>query len=125
MPSLYGVIADVRRAHRTSAASKTLDMLIAELGHTRDNLRDALANLDGKPLPTGGREVLDDVLTRAEDAGVDDLDYPPPPRGPAVYEPLDEGTAGIGALLAISSLIVFVLAVIAIVAGLNQHLHFL
>jgi hypothetical protein len=125
MPSLYGVIADVRREHATPAASKTLDILTGELGRTRDNLRDALANLDGRQLPPGGKDVLDEVLARAEREGVDDLDYPPPPRDPAVYEPLEEGEAGIGILLAISSLIVFALAVVAIVAGLNQHLHFL
>ena len=125
MPSLYGIVADVRREHPNQAASKTLDILIGELGRTRDNLRDALANLDGRQLPPGGKEVLEDVLARAEREGVDDLDYPPPPRGPAVYEPLEEGEAGIGVLLAISSLVVFALAVAAIVAGLNQHLHFM
>ena len=125
MASLYGIIADVRREHTNQAASKTLDLLIGELGRTRDNLRDALANLDEKQLPHGGREVLDEILTRAEQAGVDDLEYPPPPAPPPVYEQLDEGTMGIGVLLAISSLIVFVLAVVAILAGLNQHLHFL
>jgi hypothetical protein len=125
MPSLYGVIADVRREHSTPAASKTLDILTAELGRTRDNLRDALANLDGRQLPPGGKDVLDDVLARAEREHVDDLDYPPPPKGPPMYEPLEDGEAGIGILLAISSVIVFALAVVAIVAGLNQHLHFL
>lgn len=124
MASLYGIIADVRREHPTPAASKTLDILTGELGRTRDNLRDALANLDGRQLPPGGREVLDEVLTHAEREGVDDLDYPPPPRGPDVYEPMEQGEAGIGILLAISSLVVVVLAVVAIIAGLNQHLHF-
>jgi hypothetical protein len=125
MPSLYGIIADVRRERPSPATTKTLDLLIRELGHTRDNLRDAVSNLDGRELPPGGREVVDEVLFRAERTGVDDLQYPPPPRGVVVYEPLDEGTAGIGFLLALSSLVVFVLAVLAILAGLNQHLHFL
>jgi hypothetical protein len=125
MSSLYGIIADVRRERPSPATTKTLDILISELGRARDNIRDALANLDGRELPPGGREVVEEVLARAERAGVDDLQYPPPPGERVVYEPLDEGTAGIGALLAISSLIVFALAVIAIVAGLNQHLHFL
>jgi hypothetical protein len=123
--SLYGIIADVRRERPSPATTKTLDLLIRELGHTRDNLRDAVSNLDGKELPPGGRETVDEVLFRAEQAGVDDLEYPPPPGGPVLYEPLDEGTAGIGVLLAISSLVVFVLAVLAILAGLNEHLHFL
>jgi hypothetical protein len=123
--SLYGIIADVRRERPSAATTKTLDLLIRELGHTRDNLRDAVSNLDGKELPPGGREIVDEVLFRAERAGVDDLEYPPPPGEPVIYEPLEEGEAGIGVLLAISSLVVFLLAVIAIVAGLNSHLHFL
>jgi hypothetical protein len=125
MASLYGIIADVRREHPNQADSKTLDLLIGELGRTRDNLRDALANLDRRDLPHGAQAVLDDILRRAEKAGVDDLDYPPAPAPPPVYEHLDEATMGIGILLAISSLIVFALAVIAIVAGLNEHVHFL
>jgi hypothetical protein len=125
MSSLYGIIADVRRERPSPATTKSLDLLITELGRTRDNLRDALAELEDRELPPGGGDVLEDVLARAERAGVDDLQYPAPPGERVVYEPLDEGTAGIGALLAISSIIVFVLAVIAIVAGLNEHLHFL
>src|SRR5205823_600238 len=106
MASLYGIIADVRREHPSPATSKTLDLLIRELGHTRDNLRDALANFEKKELPPGGRELLSEILARAEAAGVDDLDYPPPPKDPPVYEPLDEATAGIGLLLGISSAVV-------------------
>src|SRR2546428_1055529 len=51
--SLYGIIADLRRKYPTSAANETLDMVVAELGRTRDNLREAVANLAGKPLPPG------------------------------------------------------------------------
>src|ERR687888_305372 len=98
MPSLYGIVADVRREHPNQAASKTLDILIGELGRTRDNLRDALANLDGRQLPPGGKEVLDDVLRSAKREGVDGLVYPPPPRAPAVYGPLEQGEDGIGVL---------------------------
>jgi hypothetical protein len=38
-------------------------------------------------------------------------------------EPLDEGTAGIGALLALSSIIGIALAVAAVVAGINAILN--
>lgn len=39
--SLYGIIADLRREHPTPATMQTLDMVVAELGRTRDNLHDA------------------------------------------------------------------------------------
>jgi len=45
--SLYGIIADLRREHQTPAAMQTLDMVTAELGGTRDNLKEAVANLEG------------------------------------------------------------------------------
>ena len=37
MPSLYGILADVRRDRPSQATSKTLDILISELGRSRDN----------------------------------------------------------------------------------------
>ena len=58
-------------------------------------------------------------MQRARDEGVYDLDYGPDPYDKPPPEPLDEGTAGIGALLAISSLAGVALAVAAVVAGLN------
>ena len=118
--TLYGIIADLRREHPTPAAMQTLDMVVGELGKTRDNLKDAVANLDGKPLPTGGKPVLDELVEKAREAGLYDLDFGPDPYDKPPTEPLDEGTAGIGALLAISSLAGVALAVAAVIAGLQK-----
>ncbi|HEV8597093.1 MAG TPA: hypothetical protein VGR23_05165 [Candidatus Dormibacteraeota bacterium] len=121
--SLYGIIADLRRKHSTPAATETLDMVVAELGRTRDNLKEAVANLEGKSLPPGGKPVLNEVVQRAREDGVYDLDYGPDPYDKPPPEPLDEATAGIGALLAISSLVGVALAVAAVVIGFNEILH--
>ena len=118
--TLYGIIADLRRKHPTPAAMQTLDMVVAELGRTRDNLKDAVANLAGKPLPPGGKPSLDELIERAREEGVYDLDFGPDPYDKPPPEPLDEGTAGIGALLAISSLAGVALAVAAVIAGLQK-----
>ncbi len=118
--SLYGIIADLRREHQTPAAMQTLDMVVAELGRTRDNLKDAVANLGGKPLPPGGKPVLDELVEKARQAGVYELDYGADPYDRPPAEPLDEGTAGIGAILAISSLAGVALAVWAVVVGLQK-----
>jgi len=48
-----------------------------------------------------------------------DLDYGPDPYDKPPPEPLDEGTAGIGALLAISSVAGVALAIVAVIVGLN------
>jgi hypothetical protein len=116
--SLYGIIADLRRIHPTPATMQTLDLVVAELGKTRDNLKEAVANLEDKPLPPGGKAVLDELVQRAKEEGVYDLDYGPDPYDRPPPEPLDEGTAGIGALLAISSLVGIALAAVATIAGL-------
>jgi hypothetical protein len=116
---LYGIIADVRREHPTAAAMQTLDMVTAELGRTRDNLKDAVRGLEGKALPAGGKEILDELVQRARAEEVYDLDYGPDPYDKPVPEPLDEGTAGIGAVLAISSVVGIALAVVAVIVGLN------
>ncbi len=120
--SLYGIIADLRREHPTPAANQTLDLVTAELGRTRDNLKDAVAALSEKPLPPGGKLILDELVERARQQGVSDLDYGPDPYDKPPPEPLDEGTAGIGALLAISSLAGVALAVVAVWYALNQIL---
>jgi hypothetical protein len=117
--SLYGIIADLRREHPTPATTETLDMVVGQLGRTRDNLKEAVANLDGKTLPPGGKPVLDELVQRAREEGIYDLDYGPDPYDQPPLEALDEGTAGIGALLAISSLVGMALAVAAVVVGLN------
>jgi hypothetical protein len=121
--TLYGIIADLRREHPTPAAMQTLDLVVAELGKTRDNLNEAVANLEGKVVPPGGKPVLDELVRRAREAGVYDLDYGPDPYDKPPAEPLDEGTAGIGALLAISSLVGVALAIVAVIAGLNAIFH--
>lgn len=118
--TLYGIIADLRRKYPTPAAMQTLDVVVAELGNTRDNLKDAVANLEGTALPPGGKPVLDDLIERAREEGIYDLDYGPDPYDKPPAEPLDEGTAGIGALLAISSLAGVALAVAAVVVGLQK-----
>ncbi|HEY0830214.1 MAG TPA: hypothetical protein VGE99_03660 [Candidatus Dormibacteraeota bacterium] len=117
--SLYGIVADLRREHPTPAAMQTLDMVVAELGKTRDNLKEGVANLEGRPLPPGGKPVLDELVQRAREEGLYDLDYGPDPYDKPAPEALDEGTMGIGALLAISSLASVALAVLAVVLGLR------
>ena len=113
------MIADLRREHPTPAALQTLDLVVADLGQTRDNLKETIANLEGKPLPPGGKPILDELAERAKAEGVYDQDFGPDPYDKPPPEPLDEGTAGIGALLAISSLVGVALAVAAVVAGLS------
>jgi hypothetical protein len=115
--TLYDIIAILRREHPTPAATETLDLVVAELGRTRDNLKDALQAVQAKPFPPGGKPVLDELNQRARAAGLDDLDYGPDPFGKPPAEPLDEATAGIGALLAISSIAAVGLAIIAVVVG--------
>jgi hypothetical protein len=117
--SLYGIIADLRREYPTTGAMQTLDLVVAELGRTRDNLKEAVANIEGKPLPPGGKPILEELVKRAREDGVYDLDYGPDPYDKPPPEPLDEGTAGIGMLLAVSSLAGVALAVAAVVVGLN------
>lgn len=120
--ALYGIIADLRRQYPTSAATQTLDMVVAELGRTRDNLKDAVANLSSKSLPPGGKSVLDELVKRAREEGVYDLDYGPDPYDRPPVEALDEGSAGIGALLAISSLVGVALAAWAVYLGVDAIL---
>jgi hypothetical protein len=121
--NLYGIVADLRREHPTPAATQTLDMVVAELGRTRDNLNEAVAVLSGKPLPPGGKPVLDELVERARQAGVYDLDYGPDPYDKPPVEPLDEGTLGIGALLALTSVAGIALAVVAVIVGLHAILN--
>ena len=116
--TLYDIIADLRREHQTPAATETLDRVVAELGRSRDNLKEAIQAVSATPVPPGGKPVLDELSSRAKAAGIDDLDYGPDPFGKLPPEPLDEATAGIGALLAISSLVGVALAVVAVVVGL-------
>ena len=120
--SLYGIIADLRRERPTPAATETLDMVVAELGRTRDNLKEAIDHLESRPLPAGGKPVLEELATRARSEGLYDVDYGPDPYDTPPLEPLDEGTAGIGALLVVSSLVGVALAVVAVIVGMNAIL---
>ncbi len=117
--SLYGIIADLRREHPSPAVTETLDKVVAELGNTRDNLKEAVANLEGKSLPAGGKPVLDELVSRARDEGIYDLDYGPDPYDKPPPESLDEATAGIGALLALFSLLGVALAALVTILGIN------
>jgi len=117
--SLYGIIADLRREHPTPAATQTLDMVVAELGRTRDNLKEAVEALGTKSIPSGGKEILDELVGRARDADLYDLDYGRDPYDRPPAEALDEGTMGIGLLLGVSSLIGILLAAWAVYIGIN------
>ncbi len=121
--SLYGIIADLRRENPTPAAMQTLDMVVAELGRTRDNLKDAVAELSTKSLPAGGKPVLDELAARARAADLYDLDYGHDPYDRPPVEQLDQGTAGIGLLLGLTSLIGIALAAAAVIAGVNAILN--
>jgi hypothetical protein len=121
--TVYDIIADLRREHPTPAATDTLDMVVAELGRTRDNLKSAIQAVSSKPTSPGAKPILDELQARARAAGIDDLDYGPDPFGQPPAEPLDEATAGIGALLAISSLVGVALAVAAVVVGVQAILN--
>jgi hypothetical protein len=124
MPTLYDIIADLRRERPTPSAAKTLDMVVAELGQTQDNLRSALDRLDGRPVPVGGQEVLEDLASRAHAAGVDDEHMPlAPDEIKASEEPLDESQLGIGLLLGGSAALSLLLVALAILFGLNSILH--
>ena len=118
--TLYGIIADLRRENPTPAASQTLDMVVAELGKTRDNLKEAVATLQARTLPPGGKPVLDALVERARKESLFDLDFGPDPYDKPPVEHLDEATAGIGALLTVTSLVGVALAVLAMVVGLLQ-----
>jgi len=117
--TLYGIIADLRREHPTPAAMQTLDIVVAELGRTRDNLKEAIEAVSTKSVPPGGKEILDELVGRARDADLYDLDYGLDPYDRPPAEALDEGTMGIGLLLGVSSLIGILLAAVAVYIGIN------
>jgi hypothetical protein len=117
--TLYGIIADLRREHPTPAAMQMLDMVVAELGRTRDNLKEAVDALSAKSIPPGGKEMLGELVGRARDADLYDLDYGLDPYDRPPAEALDEGTMGIGLLLGVSSLIGILLAALAVYIGIN------
>jgi len=120
MATLYDIISELRRETQTPSASKTLDMVVAELGRTRDNLKEALRRLESRPVPAGGKAVLDQLDARATAEGVDDYEVPlSPDELRASYEPIDGSQVGIALLLGVSALLIVALGVVAFVAGLN------
>jgi hypothetical protein len=124
MATLYDIISELRREHPTPSASKTLDLVVAELGQTRDNLQHALSHLEERPLPAGGRPVLEELAARARAEGVDNDEMAlSPDELRAGAEPVDASQIGIAVVLGGSALIVTGLALAAFFAGLNQIFH--
>jgi hypothetical protein len=124
MPGLYDIIADLRREHQTPAASKTLDMVVSELGRTQDNLRQALARLSSQAIPTGGQSVLDELDARARAERVDDLEVPWSRADlRAAAEPVDASQTGIALVMGGTALVGVLLSAAAIFFGLNTILH--
>jgi hypothetical protein len=123
--TLYDIIADLRREHANETAAKTLDLVMIELGHSRDNLREALKAIDRQSIPPGGEDIVKELAERAHRYHLDNLSYPEvrlrgfqPP-----LEPVDEGTVGIAIFLGVSSLVLLVLGGVAVAVGLNHIYH--
>jgi hypothetical protein len=124
MPNLYDIIAELRRENQTPSAAKTLDMVVVELGQTRDNLRLALIHLEERAVPTGGRVVIQTLSDRARAEGVDDYSVPlTPEERRASLEDVDRSQYGIAILLGGSALLVTLLAVAVTFVALNQIFH--
>ena len=116
--TIYEVIAQVRRDNASPSGARALDMVVAELGKTGDDLGAALENLRHESVPPGGWSVLTDLRDRARRQGVDVPDGSARPLpGETPVERIEESTAGIAALLAVSSLAILGLGVAAVVAG--------
>lgn len=120
MATLYDIISELRRETQTPSASRTLDLVVAELGQTRDNLKEALRRLENRPVPVGGKAVLEQLDARARAEGVDDYEVPlSPDELRASYEPIDGSQIGIALLLGVTAVLIVGLGVAAFVAGLN------
>ena len=123
MATLYDIISELRREHPTPAAARTLDLVVAALGESRDNLKKALHLLDDRTVPDEGKAVLEELRTRAFAEGVEDYEVPlTPDELKAAAERVDKAQVGIAVLLGGTALVVTVLAVGAFVAGLAQIL---
>lgn len=120
MATLYDIISELRRENQTPSASRTLDLVVAELGQTRDNLKEALRRLENRPVPAGGKAVLKELDARARAEGVDDYEVPlSPDELRASYEPVDGSQIGIALLLGATAVLIVGLGVAAFVAGLS------
>jgi hypothetical protein len=125
MATLYDIISELRRENPNPSACRALDLVVVELGQTRDNLKRALDRLEQRAVPTGGKAVLDELATRARAEGVDDEEVPlSADELRASYEPVDPSQVGIALLLGGTALLVVGLAGAAFVAGLNGIFHF-
>jgi hypothetical protein len=123
MATLYDIISELRREHPTPEASRALDLVVTELGGTRDNLDRALAQLESRPVPAEGRAVLNELAVRARAEGVADQDVPlSPDELRASREPLDKAQIGMGIVMGGTALVIAVLAVAAFAVGLSQIL---
>ena len=74
--TLYDIIADLRREHANETASKTLDLVMIELGHSRDNLREALQKLDKDSIPPGDEALLKEHGEHAHGTHPEPTNYP-------------------------------------------------
>lgn len=111
---LYKIIDELRREYPGWAATKTLDLVIEELGRTQENLLEARARLERRPLPLGATTLLDELTRRARWAGVEDLRIPVPPDQ-LRYEPLDPAEIGIAVILGVSAVAILVLGLLVAV----------
>ena len=124
MATLYDIISELRREYPTPSASKTLDLVVTGLGETRDNLRQALKRLETRPVPAGGKAVLQELEKRADAEGVDDYEVPlSPDELRARQEAVDGSQIGIAFLLGGTAVVITGLAVAAFIAGLNGIFH--
>src|SRR2546423_14343857 len=100
MATLYDIISELRRERPSPAGSKALDLVVSELGQTRDNLKLALAHLEQRPVPAGGKAVLEELAARARAEGLYDYTGPLTPDEPrARAEPLEGSRLGVQLLL--------------------------
>ena|SRR2546423_14468501 len=124
MATLYDIISELRRERPSPAASKTLDLVVSELGQTRDNLKLALAHLEQRPVPAGGKAVLEELAARARAEGLYDYTVPlTPDELRASSEPVDGSQLGIALLLGGSAVLMLGLAAAACVAGVLSIIH--
>lgn len=124
MATLYDIISELRRQHPTPSASKTLDLVVLELGQTRDNLNQALERLEDRAIPSGGKELLSELASRAHREGLDDLRLPlSRDELRDSYESVDGSQVGIALLLGASGLVIAALGVAVFVAGVDKILH--
>jgi hypothetical protein len=117
MPGLYDIIAELRSKYPSPSASKTLDLVVAELGQTQENLQQALTRLEERPVPVGGRPVLEELRDRAQAAGVDDERVAlSPDEVRRAMEPVTPAQVGIAVLMGGTAVGGVVLAAWAIAA---------